>query len=225
MLLLAFALVAHAQAGPDIFITPVAGAPFSAVIVVERETIQKDGSVVKVKSLRAIARDNKGRIHNEARTFTGKDETVMPTLIRVHLYDPETRLSTIYNPARKSYSTMTVAHPPSTEPPGSIQTSPMGRNSPKSQFTKEEDLGIRQLEGLPAHGLRETQRLPADEGASEATVVDESWYSNDLRINLKLRHDDLSKGSLTMTVTELNRAEPDHALFEVPEGYTEATRE
>jgi hypothetical protein len=36
-----------------------------------------------------------------------------------------------------------------------------------------------------------------------------------------IKHHDPRKGSVTMMVTGLTRAEPDPALFEIPEGYTQ----
>ncbi len=53
-------------------------------------------------------------------------------------------------------------------------------------------------------------------------ITDEYWYSEDLRINLALKHNDPRTGGVTMTVTGINRSEPDPARFEIPAGYNPA---
>jgi len=45
--------VAPAQ---DIFVTPIANAPFTAVVQVERSSVRPDGSLQAAKTLRQIAR-------------------------------------------------------------------------------------------------------------------------------------------------------------------------
>jgi hypothetical protein len=91
--------------------------------------------------------------------------------------------------------------------------------SRKSEFTKEEDLGIHDMEGLPVHEVRETQTIPAENGGTgeEIVITDEYWYSEDLRINLIIKHSDPRTGSVTMTVTQVIRTEPDSARFEIPD--------
>jgi hypothetical protein len=49
--------------------------------------------------------------------------------------------------------------------------------------------------------------------------TDEYRYSDDLRINLIIKHSDPRTGSVTMTVTQVIRTEPDSARFEIPDGY------
>ena len=92
---------------------------------------------------------------------------------------------------------------------------------PASQFTKKEDLGLQDIEGSPAHGVRETQTFAAENSGAgrETSVIDEYWYSADLRINLMIKHSDPRTGAVIMNVTQINRAEPNPAFFEIPEGY------
>ena len=55
--------------------------------------------------------------------------------------------------------------------------------------------------------------------ARKSVITDEYWYSDDLRINLIIKHSDPRTGSVTMTVTQVIRTEPDSARFEIPDGY------
>src|SRR5690242_21033214 len=94
---------ALAQASVDIFVTPVPNVPFSGTIAVERSSVQQNGSVMNLKTLRNIGRDSRGRIYNESRTLLPVPSTVTPKLIAIHLYDPQTRVSTMLNPQQRTF--------------------------------------------------------------------------------------------------------------------------
>ena len=204
----------------SLFLTPIPNVPFNAVVNIERTEIRKDGLVIKYNSTREIARDSQGRIHNELRSFIPVSSTDTPKLLNIHLYDPQTRISTEIDVLKRTFWTRTINHPPSTEPPSIRFAAPDG-DAPPSEFTKQEDLGIREIAGVPAHGMRQTQTLPDENGGKEVVITDEHWYSQDLRIYVMIKHSDPRKESSTLTVAEVTRAEPDAAFFKVPEGYAQ----
>jgi hypothetical protein len=212
-----------AQDGPDIFVTPVPNAPFHAFVDVQRSVVQRDGSVQDFKTYREIGRDRHGRIHNEARKLIKASSNKEPGLLSVHLYDPQTRISTMIDPASQTFWTRTVNHPPSTVPPSIRFAAPASNGAPPNEFTKEEDLGMREIEGVPAHGVRETQVIPAEasETGKEILITDEYWYSEDLRINLIVQHNDPRTESVTLSVLQIDRTEPDPSFFEIPDGYVQ----
>ena len=216
--LLAAAITASAQ---DIFVTPIPGVPFSGIVNVERLLIQPDGSIVNLKTIRNIGRDSRGRIHNESRALVPVLDTKRPPVVSIHLYDPQTRVSTMLNPQDRTFRTKTVNRPPETVPPAFLDASPTGDSLPQNEFTKKEDLGIRDIEGLSAHGVRESQTIPDESSGrnKEIVITDEYWYSDDLRINLKIKHSDPRTGTVTITVAQITRTEPDLVLFEIPDGY------
>jgi hypothetical protein len=41
-------------------------------------------------------------------------------------------------------------------------------------------------------------------------------------MNVMVKHDDPRKGSVTMTLTQATRTDPDPSLFQIPEGYKPA---
>jgi hypothetical protein len=221
--LLALSAVGARAQRTDIFVTPIPNAPFSGTIQVLRTEVQADGNVENLRTVRMIARDSRGRIRNETRVLVPAASPIVPRLVRVHLYDPQTRLSTMLDPLDRTFWSVPVNRPPATEPPALLYASPAGSNLPPSQFTKEEDLGVRRMSGLEVHGVRETQTIPADASGtgSEVVVTDEYWYSDDLRINMWIKHNDPRIGirSVEMKVTEVQFNEPDAGLFQVPEGY------
>jgi hypothetical protein len=216
--LIAFGLlpaVPRLSAQDDIFVTPIPNAPFSGVVHVERSMVRRDGSVTSLKTARAIHRDTFGRIYNEYRMLLPASSNEAPPLTHILLYDPQTRTSTTLFPPQHAYRSTTTRRPPATTPPGS------GFTGPQNQFAREEDLGVKEIDGLAVHGLRHTQTIRDNSGGSEKEIVvtDESWYSEDLRINLLLKHNDPRTGSVTLTVTQISRADPDSSLFRIPDGY------
>jgi hypothetical protein len=218
LLVITTATFASAQ---DIFVTPAANAPFTGVINVERSVVQRDGSLRDLRTIREIGRDSRGRIFNQYRMLLPASDTSTPQVMRVLLYDPQTRTSTTIFPQQRMFSTGTVNRPPETQPPALVDGSTTGNSIPRNDFTKQEDLGNRQMEGLAVHGVREIQTIPAENNATgkEIVVTDQFWYSPDLRINMLIKHSDPRTGAVTMTVTQVKRSEPDPALLEIPDGY------
>ena len=110
LFLFAFAIlvpVACAQDRPDIFLTPVPNAPFSAVVAIQRSVIRPDAEVSQFSTMREIGRDSQGRIHNERRALV---PTNSPS-------GPPTRTSALLFPRKKTNWTATANHPTATVPP------------------------------------------------------------------------------------------------------------
>jgi hypothetical protein len=222
-LLAASAVVLNAQETPNdsaplyggtythidgVFITPVTGSPFSATAVIESARPMPDGTAETKRSINVIARDSLGRIHNERRSLVPQSFHGTPQLIQVHLFDPQTRLSTFYEPATR------VARQ-------QVLPEPRKAANPTNPNVIVEDLGTRALNGLEAKGTRRTYTVAARSSGtgSPVQVVDEYWYSEDLHINLLVRHDDPRSGVQTVSVSEIQLEEPAPALFEVPQEY------
>jgi hypothetical protein len=66
--------------------------------------------------------------------------------------------------------------------------------------------------------IRETQTIK-DSAGRITVATDEYWYSDDLRMNLVAKHNQPGETTLTVTVTQVTRTEPDAARFEIPSGY------
>jgi TonB family protein len=203
-----------------IFLTPIPNAPFTGVIVVERATVRGGAPAVNLKTSREVARDSQGRVHNVFRELVPASESGAPPIVRIHFYDPQTRSYTYLYPDRKVYVTGTVNHPPAAEP-ADLLASPAGNSAPLNQFTKQEDLGTQSLAGGSAHGVRQIQTVPAASSGTgnEIVLTDEYWYSDDLHMNVVVKHDDPRTGSVTMTLAEVTRGDPDPSLFQIPEDY------
>ena len=211
---------ALAQAPRGIFVTPIANQPFMAVVDEQRTSFQPDGTALAMKTIHAIARSTQGQIYNESRPLVPASFTGTPPIRVMHIYDPQTRLNTFLYPQQKTGWQGRTPHPPSTVPPD-LYATPTANSLPVNQFTKDEDLGTQTMEGVSVHGVRETQTIPAGQNgaAKEVTVTDEYWYSDELRLNMLVKHNDPHTGSVTTTVTQVTRTEPDAAIFEIPGGY------
>ena len=87
---------------------------------------------------------------------------------------------------------------------------------------KTESLGTQTIEGVTAEGTRATLTIPAGEigNTLPIEIVDETWYSPELQINVMTRHRDPRSGETTYRLTNVSRSEPDRSLFEVPADYT-----
>src|SRR5205085_10599511 len=87
---------------------------------------------------------------------------------------------------------------------------------------KVEPLGKQTIEGVEAEGRRATITIPAGEIGNEQpiNIVDESWYSPELKVTVMTRHSDPRMGETVYKLTNINRSEPARSLFEVPSDYT-----
>jgi hypothetical protein len=91
----------------------------------------------------------------------------------------------------------------------------------REPLVRQQDLGTQVLEGMTVRGVRITRNIPPNvSGTGQPVVVtDEYWYSDDLHLNMLVKHDDPRSGAQTMTVAELKRGEPDPHLFVIPSDY------
>jgi hypothetical protein len=77
------------------------------------------------------------------------------------------------------------------------------------------------MENVAVHGTRQTRTIPpAVTGTGkEIVVTDEYWYSDELHMNMLTKHTDPRSGVQVVAITQVNRNEPDPALFQMPAGY------
>jgi hypothetical protein len=190
-------------------IPAVAGLPFSATVVIENARLMLDGSFFTRRTINVIARDSKGRTRNESRQLELESFHGSPALIWVRLYDPQTRLRTIYYPATHTARRQVMPAPTKTA-------------SPPPSWTSQADLGTNTLNGLEAKGVRRKYIEPGDanSGGKPVEVTDEFWYSADLHLTLLAHHTDPRMGENMAAISGLKREEPPASLFELPAGYT-----
>jgi len=187
----------------------VPGVPFSAVVKIESTQVLPDGTSATRKSIATIARDSRGRIYNERRQLMPSTFTGTPQILSSHIFDPETRLSTFLNPYTRMARQMTIPQREATA------------SAPEHPFLKQQDLGTETMENFAVHGTSRSRTIPAAASgtAKDLVVTDEYWYSDELHMNMLTRHEDARTGLQVLTITGVNRSEPDPAMFQVPPGY------
>jgi hypothetical protein len=192
-----------------ISVAPLPGAPFSATAVIENERTLRDGSVHVMRTIALIARDSRGRVHNERRRFMPESFHGSPPLMLLRLFDPQTRFRTLCDPVTRIARRQLLPEEPKAA----------GFPNP---WVYVDDLGTTTLNGLQAKGTRRTFVVSAAASGTgqPVEVVDENWYAEDLHINLLLRHSDPRSGVQTVGLSALKREEPPASLFEIPQGYT-----
>ena len=195
-------------------IPAVPGLPFSAKVELELVNQLQDGTLITHKTYNLDARDHLGRTRNEARNWINPVEGAEPRLTRIELYDPSTRARTNLFPLTKTARQWTVGSPV----PASAPSAQTASSKPE---TSKENIGSDSIEGLSVRGVRISQTYPPGALGNDRplTIVTESWYSEDLKINLLTKRTDPRYGVQTVRVTELARQEPDAALFAISDEY------
>jgi hypothetical protein len=199
----------------SIYIPPKTDAPFTLTLATEWDRLTGDGDTTTLTNRRLIARDSRGRIMEERRLLTPPhgDEQTMLTYIQIA--DPEQH--TLYNcrPAARLCQLYTYA-----DRPGKAEVPEGSTMYPGAEVTTK-DLGRDIKAGLEVHGTRVTTVIaPGMLGNSRPiTVKREFWFSDALGFNVVSKRKDPRFGDQTFTVTQLNRDEPDPALFAVPPNY------
>jgi hypothetical protein len=105
---------------------------------------------------------------------------------------------------------------------GLMTTLPVQKMEPFHNGMQRESLGSRTINGVVAEGERITNTMPAGAIGNDQPLVSTSeiWTSPDLNLVVLEIHDDPQNGTTTRELVNLDRGEPDPALFRAPEGYT-----
>lgn len=101
-----------------------------------------------------------------------------------------------------------------------LSTAPVGLGLEPGSVV-EDDLGEQVLQGVLAHGVRETRTIPAGAigNEREIDIVSEQWYSPDLEAVVQRRNVDPRFGEITYRLVNVQRSEPPPELFTVPQDY------
>ena len=220
---------------------PVKGSPYSAEAVTETTQTLADGNRIVHKSTAMLYRDSSGRERREQSLpmigpFTAEGDA--PQIISIS--DPIAGVNYSLN----SKEHVAVKLPTLPLPPPGIGTretfnvmvngAAMGvttggpvmiyksATSTERVAPKVEQLGWKLIDGLQAEGTRSTITIAAGEVGNDRPIdiVDEQWRSSDLQMIILSKHSDPRMGETVYSLTNVNRAEPSPALFQVPPDYT-----
>jgi hypothetical protein len=191
----------------------VKGAPYSAKAISQSTQTLGDGTKITHSNEANIFRDGEGRIRREQKLEMPPpmaQSGEAPTMIFIS--DPVAGF--IYE---LDQNNMTARKSPRKKGPPPLPPEPQ-----KKLEEKTESLGTKSFDGVDAEGTRTSFTIPAGDIGNDRpiTVVSERWFSKDLQIVVMTRHSDPRFGENTYQLTNMNRTEAAHSLFEVPAGYT-----
>jgi len=194
-----------------IAIPAVPDAPFTAKIAVTWDEPLVGGGTLSRKYYTMVARDSQGRVHREIRDFVPATSNAEPRLRSFIIADPVA--STSITCLQDGFScTVLDFHAPRNLTASTASSA----NGPNRQ-----SLGEQTMNALPVVGSREISTTGTGVRGNSRILVSskELWYSPDLKMNLSVIRKDPQLGQVTLTVTDLNRGEPDPSWFGVPGGY------
>lgn len=196
-------------------IPPIANSPFIARVAVTWAEPLVGGGTINRQYYTMVARDSLGRVHRESRSFVPAGSNQDPPLRTISILDPVAGTHVVCTQSTMSCSTAAYRArlTPGEDADGTL---PAG-----SGDIKRESLGDQTIDTLHAVGTRETVTSQAGEQGSNRQIISqrEIWYSPDLQIDLSVVRTNPQLGQVTITVTNLDRREPDASWFTVPAGF------
>ncbi len=168
-------------------IPAIQNAQFSATTMMDNIQTLADGTTVTTKTMTTIARDSKGRTHNENRFYLRPSDHGEGRIRDITIFDPNTRTRTTLTPATQQAAVVSLPAP---------RQQPSGTPAIRSD-SEREDLGFSSIEGLSVHGFRRSRTVPEGEDGNDRaiTITDEYWYSDDLHMNITVKHADPRHGT------------------------------
>ena len=205
----------------SIYIPPLLSAPFSAIVHTEWTRPMPGGGNFTFVNQRQVARDSRGRIYEERWLLAPKGSEDQSRMNVIQIADPNAH--TLYNcftlqtPHRCVLETFAEAAVKSYKP-AVFQSGPLPNNA---GARLHEDLGTRTISGIETVGTRDTSNLNAGVMGSDQpfSTWREFWQAPQIGVNLYSEVVDPSVGKQVFMVTDVNIAEPDPKLFELPEGF------
>lgn len=205
--------------------------PFRAAWVTTSVQTLSDGTQVTYVEREVRIRDAEGRVRIERyapRNDSSPEATGTPSgePVSVEIADPVAGQTIRLSPLKKTAAITAFPVPSEVRPapPVHFAAPPSAATVlPRPQF---EQLGTQSIDGVEAVGTRITQVIPvgAQGNDRDLTIVHESWFSPELKIDLLTKHSDPRSGDATTEVKDLSLEQPDPALFQVPEGYKVAAQ-
>jgi hypothetical protein len=244
------AVVAYAgqeQVGGNVFFNTrvpleakaVKDAPYSAEIVNDHVQLLADGNRIVEHSTGRVYRDKDGRVRREEDRAGGGVlvSIVDPVAAVSYSLDPQNRVawktqtpSLLANVAaakaqldakvRRMRESGEPAEPLSFEvADGRVE---IRRRSSASEQRSDEQLTPRTIEGVVAQGHRTTTTIAAGTIGNDLPIVvtSEEWTSPDLQALVFTERKDPRSGDSTYRLLNIQRADPDPSLFQVPADYT-----
>lgn len=227
----------------------VKGSPYSADTVTESVQALADGNRITRQNKSSFYRDSEGRTRREhsIQALGPLGQTREP-MVTITIDDPVAKTHYLLDTKAKTAQKMPLPEGmfevasgavrrafPGGAPganadvifdriapaPGTVMAWSHSSEERRTANAKNEDLGLRTIEGVAAKGTRHTLTIPAGEVGNERAieVVTETWYSDQLRTAVLTIHKDPRFGETTTKLVNVRLGDPPRNLFEVPADY------
>jgi len=198
----------------------VKDAPYSATATTESVQTLSNGARLTHKMTSSIYRDSQGRTRREMTLDSiGPFATAGEPAQLVFINDTVAGVHYILD--QRNHTVRKMAPPPQRgDRPGDRPPHhPSAEKAPAD--IKTESLGKQAIEGVEAEGVRSVITIPEGRIGNDRPIeiVSERWDSTELQTVVLSKHNDPRFGETVYRLTNINRAEPAQALFEVPADY------
>ena len=203
----------------------VTGVPYSALGTSQTTVTLPDGSrIVRENHIRQW-RDSDGRMRSEISLSTiggnpGGTPSVEVNGTVTVIDDPAARERYVLRPGEKvALMTPIVPCRPSSEP--DLTVGPPRPAHLPIRISPTVKLGERNLDGETVAGRRIEATIPAGAVGNPQPIQmsAEQWYGKDLQVVVEATYRDPRTGETRYKLSDIDRAEPDAALFRVPDNY------
>lgn len=199
----------------------VTGAPYSADATTSVSQTLSDGNTINRVTTGHMARDKQGRTYSEQDLSGGPWSQNGGGTKIIFLSDPVAGYTYVLNPVTKVAMRRALKPPPDGDRPPRLR--PEGpRTGPGGRERVEADLGTQVINGVNASGKSITHSIPAGAIGNAQPIVEKSevWTAADLQVVVLSKRSDPRMGVSTYALTNIQRADPNPALFQVPSDYT-----
>ena len=194
----------------------VSGAPYSADVNTSNTQTLSDGNTINRTTTGHVARDAQGRTYFQQNISEGPWAAKGNSTI-TFLSDPVAGYTYVLNP-----NTKTAMRRPFKQHEGDRRPAPPdATRQPDSNDRVEADLGTQLVSGVSANGKSITRTIPAGAIGNSQPIVEKSeiWTSPDLQVVVLSKRNDPRAGQSTYTLANIQRTEPNAALFQLPSDY------
>jgi hypothetical protein len=215
--------------------TPRSGAPYSAIGTTETVQTLPDGNHIAHTNASHYYRDSSGRTRTELSLSAVGPFTLEESSTVVMITDPLAKQRFVLHPEQKRADVLPLGPPAVAAATDSgkhgadtggtaVSTGASARCTPGtgSGSAPAVSLGQKKLAGLQATGTKTEYTIPAGQIGNEQpiTVTSEKWVSEELGVTVSSTLHDPMIGDTQFHLSQIERTEPDPALFAVPADYT-----
>jgi len=206
----------------------VTGEPYSAEVIYERIQTLADGTHItqKAQSTKQY-RDSEGRTRVETSPGGAQVVEIHDSVSGFrYLLDLQNHVAHRFAPPTESTSG-DASYAQTARVDSSAANSAPARGITPTQTPTDrpqsstESLGSQTVEGVYVEGKKTTTTFPVGFMGNDRPLVRvmEAWISSDLKLTVVSKNSDPRMGESTMRLRNINRSEPDPALFGVPADY------